>query len=77
VFLAMALAFGLGGREVAAQMLGDAYDKGRENKGQVKADMRTGKDRARDDAQTVRDKAQDRAGDTNGAPEQPPAAYRP
>jgi hypothetical protein len=39
--------------------------------------MRTGKDRARDDAQTVKDKAQDRAGSTNGAPEQPPAAYRP
>ena len=77
VFLAMALAFGLGGREVAGQMLGDAYDKGRENKGQVKDDMRTGKDRARDDAQTVKDTARDRAGDTNGTPEQPPAAYRP
>src|SRR3954471_6214546 len=77
VFLAMALAFGLGGREVAAQMLGDAYDKGRENKGRVKADMRTGKDRARDDAQTVKAKARERTGDTNGAPEQPPAAYRP
>ena len=77
VFLAMALAFGLGGREVAGQMLGDAYDKGRENKGQVKDDMRTGKDRARDDAQTVKDTARDRAGDTNGTLEQPPAAYRP
>ena len=41
VFLAMALAFGLGGREVAGQMLGDAYDKGREQRGQVKDDMRT------------------------------------
>ena len=30
VFLAMALAFGLGGREVAGRMLGDAYDRGRE-----------------------------------------------
>src|SRR4051812_17329044 len=77
VFLAMALAFGLGGREVAGQMLGDAYDKGRENKGQVKDDMQTGTDRARDDAQTVKDTARDRAGDTNGTLEQPPAAYRP
>lgn len=84
VFLAMALAFGLGGREVAGQMLGDAYDKGREHKGQVKDDMRTGKDRAQQDAQTVKNKAQDEAGETNGAPsgapdgrrQQPPAAYR-
>ena len=36
VFLAMALAFGLGGRSVAERMLSDAYDKGREQKGQVK-----------------------------------------
>ena len=40
VFLAMALAFGLGGREVAGRMLGDAYDKGQEQRGQVKRDMR-------------------------------------
>ena len=52
VFLAMALAFGLGGREVAGQMLGDAYDKGQAQRGQVKQDMRTGKDRAQRDAQT-------------------------
>jgi hypothetical protein len=73
VFLAMALAFGLGGREVAGQMLGDAYDKGREQRGQVKDDTRTGKDRAERDARTV----QAKAGDANGNPEQPPAAYRP
>src|SRR3954470_1227311 len=36
VFLAMALAFGLGGRDVASKMLNDAYDKGQENKGRVK-----------------------------------------
>jgi hypothetical protein len=77
VFLAMALAFGLGGREVAGQMLGDAYEKGRENKGQVKDDMRTGKDRAQRDAEQVKDKAQDAAGATNGTPDHPPAAYRP
>ena len=77
VFLAMALAFGLGGREVAGQMLGDAYDKGRDNKGQVKDDMRTGRARAQRDAEQVKDTA----GSTNGAPDvpprQPPAAYRP
>ena len=53
--LAGALAFGLGGRDLAAKMLSDAYDKGQENKDQVKDDMRTGRDRAearKDEAQT-------------------------
>src|SRR5215213_8459604 len=36
VALASALAFGLGGREVAGEMLGDAYRKGQREKGQVK-----------------------------------------
>jgi hypothetical protein len=31
IFLAMALAFGLGGRDVAGRLLADAYDHGREN----------------------------------------------
>ena len=66
VFLAMALAFGLGGREVAAQMLGDAYDKGREQKGQVKDDMRTGKARAQRDADQVKEKAGVGGGAGNG-----------
>jgi Conserved TM helix len=67
VFLAMALAFGLGGREVAGQMLSDAYDKGQENKGQVKDDMRTGKERGKRDAERAKTEAQARTG--NGAPE--------
>ncbi len=62
VFLAMALAFGLGGREVAGQMLGDAYQKGREQQGQVKDDMRTGKERGRQDAERAKDEAQRRSG---------------
>jgi hypothetical protein len=44
--LAGALAFGLGGREVAAQMLGQAYSAGQANAGQVRQDMQTGKARA-------------------------------
>jgi Conserved TM helix len=44
--LAGALAFGLGGRDVAAQMLGAAYDAGQRNKDQVKADVQTGRERA-------------------------------
>jgi hypothetical protein len=46
--LGLALAFGLGGREVAAEMLRNAYRKGQEQKGQVKADMQKGKRRARE-----------------------------
>lgn len=48
--LAGALAFGLGGREVAAKMLSDAYDAGQKNKDQVKQDMQTGKARAEQQA---------------------------
>ena len=46
VALGSALAFGLGGRQVAADMLSTAYDKGREQKAQVRADMQKGKERA-------------------------------
>ena len=45
--LALALAFGLGGRDVAARMLEGAYEKGQESRAQVGADMRQGKERAR------------------------------
>jgi hypothetical protein len=48
--LGLALAFGLGGREVAAEMLRGAYEKGQEQKGQVKQDMQKGKERAQDQA---------------------------
>jgi hypothetical protein len=61
VFLAMALAFGLGGREVAGRMLSDAYDKGSEQRGQVKRDMQAGKERGKADAQRAKAEA-DRRG---------------
>jgi hypothetical protein len=51
--LGLALAFGLGGREVAAELLRGAYQKGQEHKGQVKADMQKGKERAQDQAQSA------------------------
>jgi Conserved TM helix len=44
--LAGALAFGLGGRDVAAQMLSQAYSAGQAGAGQVRRDMQTGKARA-------------------------------
>ena len=85
VFLAMALAFGLGGRGVAARMLEDAYDKGQREKGQVKQDMQLGKERGQQDAERAKAKADEKAnggtdqanGGTDQAPRQPPAAYRP
>jgi len=45
VALGAALAFGLGGRDVAARMLETAYAKGQENADQVKQDLQTGKER--------------------------------
>jgi Conserved TM helix len=48
--LGLALAFGLGGREVAAEMLRGAYQKGQDQKDQVKRDLETGRERAKDEA---------------------------
>ena len=53
--LGSALAFGLGGREVAAQMLQGAYAKGQENKEQLKRDLEVGKERTRREAEKVKD----------------------
>src|SRR3712207_31588 len=53
--LALALAFGLGGREVAARMLEGAYEKGQESRAQVGADMRQGKERAQQDMARARE----------------------
>src|SRR4051794_7266063 len=62
VFLAMALAFGLGGRDVASRMLSDAYDKGQEQRGRVRRDMEVGKERGKQDAQRAKTEAQQRTG---------------
>jgi len=76
VFLAMALAFGLGGRDVAGRMLADAYDKGQQQRGQVRRDMEVGKERGKQDAQRVKDEAQQRAGNGDSRFERP-GATRP
>jgi hypothetical protein len=65
--LGMALAFGLGGRQVAADLLNDAYDKGRENKDRVKRDFETGKERAKDQADNAQQKVEAKAGDGSQA----------
>src|SRR5215217_5726107 len=62
VFLAMALAFGLGGRDVAHRMLSDAYEKGQQQRGQVRRDMEVGKQRGKQDAQRAKAEAQQRTG---------------
>ena len=72
--LAMALAFGLGGRDLANRMLSDAYDKGQEQRGQVKRDMEIGKERGRRDAERVKAGAGNGASD--GQTDQATAAFR-
>ena len=53
IALGAALAFGLGGRDVASRLLEGAYAQGAEVKEQVKADTRQGVQRAKAEAQTV------------------------
>ena len=62
--LGMALAFGLGGRETAAQLVSGAYDKGQQNKDQVKQDLQLGKDRGREHAERAKDKLETNHGDS-------------
>jgi hypothetical protein len=49
--LGLALAFGLGGRNVAERLLEEAYQRGREQKEQAKQDLETGRERARRDVE--------------------------
>jgi hypothetical protein len=56
IALGAALAFGLGGRDVAARMLEGAYAKGRESTEQVRRDLQVGRERARADVDRTRDR---------------------
>ena len=56
--LGMALAFGLGGREVAHDLLSSAYDKAQENKDDVKQDLQRGKERAREQKEQAQDRVE-------------------
>jgi hypothetical protein len=62
VFLAMALAFGLGGRDVAGRMLAEAYDKGRQQRDQVRRDIQLGRERGEQDTQRFKREAEARTG---------------
>jgi len=70
--LAGALAFGLGGREIAGQMLADAYNSGQQNAGQVKADVQQGRARGREQADQARERYQDGRGSVPGAARREP-----
>ena len=71
--LGMALAFGLGGRDVAGRLLSQAYGTGQRQTEQVKHDVQTGKERGQQQARQVKDKAEQKAdGGGNGAPASPP-----
>ncbi len=59
IALGSALAFGLGGRDVAAQILQGAHQSVQENKQQWKRDLDQGVTRAKDEASDVKDKVQD------------------
>ena len=72
VALGASLAFGLGGRDVARRMLEDAYDRGRENKDQVKDDMQKGKDRAQQQAEQAKTQVQGQVG--SARPDSTPSA---
>jgi Conserved TM helix len=65
--LGMALAFGLGGRETAAQLVSGAYDKAQENSGQFKRDMQTGKQRGQDQADRAKAKLDGADGNADAA----------
>ena len=56
--LAGALAFGLGGRDIAHDLLSNAYGSAQDNKDQVKRDVQTGPDRAQQQAEQVKQQAQ-------------------
>jgi hypothetical protein len=65
--LAGALAFGLGGREVAADMLGSAYSKGHEQRDQVRRDVELGKARGEERAQEGKQRVQEEVADGGNA----------
>lgn len=58
IFLGLALAFGLGGREVAAKLLDSAYRTGQRQSEQVKRDIEVGKRNAAREAEKLRRKTE-------------------
>jgi len=73
--LALALAFGLGGRDVAARMLDQAYESGQRGVDQARQDAQVGQQRVQQDAQRVQQEAQGRT--SNSHPSTGASAARP
>jgi hypothetical protein len=67
IALGTALAFGLGGRDVAARMLEGAYDAGQRNKAQFRRDLDHGMQRASDEVDRAKEKAQSEGGNSSSA----------
>jgi len=57
--LGFALAFGLGGREIAAKMLDEAYRKGQAGLQQTKDDVRIAKERGQREAEEIKESLKD------------------
>ena len=74
IALGMALAFGLGGREVAAEMLRGAYEGRRE---EVRRDLAVGRERARQDAERVKAEARARTEEEPTETDTVVAPYQP
>lgn len=60
VALGSALAFGLGGRDVARELLTSAYQRGQENKEQFKRDLDQGMQRAKAEAESAKESVQEK-----------------
>ena len=71
IALGSALAFGLGGREVAGQLLQGAYEKGQANKEEFKRDLDQGVSRAREEVEAKKDELEE--GETRRQPVVAPA----
>jgi hypothetical protein len=66
IALASALAFGLGGRDVAGRMLEGAYDAGQRNKEQFRRDLDTGMARGSTEVDRAKEQAQE-SGNSGGS----------
>jgi hypothetical protein len=79
IALGMALAFGLGGRDVAARMLEGAYQAGQQNREQIKQDLQQGRERAREEIDERRTDMDETGieGDEVRPSQEEPAAFEP
>jgi small-conductance mechanosensitive channel len=63
--LGLALAFGLGGRNVADRMLTGAYESGQQAMPQLRQEAQQAKEQAQSDAEALKDKAESAGGDSS------------